>query len=79
MNKTHHSQRNSNLEILRIIAIIFIISFHLARHGFDGVDFLLSNPNSYFLYFLGILGKIGVDIFILISAYFMIKSKFTCR
>ena len=79
MNKTHHNQRNSNLEILRIVAMIFIISFHLARHGFDGVDFLLSNPNSYFLYFFGILGKIGVDIFILISAYFMIKNKFTFR
>ena len=79
MAEAHHNQRNSNLEILRIIAMIFIISFHLARHGFDGVDFLLSNPNSYFLYFLAILGKFGVDIFILISAYFMIKSRFTFR
>lgn len=79
MNKTCQSTRNSNLEILRIIAMIFIIAFHLSRHGFDGIDFILSNPNSYFLYFLGMLGRIGVDIFILISAYFMIKSKFTFR
>ena len=79
MNKTINNPRNSNLEILRIIAMIFIVSFHLARHGFDGVIFALSNPNSYFLYFFAILGKIGVDIFIIISAYFMVKSKFTFR
>lgn len=79
MNKTINNPRNSNLEILRIIAMLFIVSFHLARHGFDGVVFALSNPNSYFLYFLAILGKIGVDIFIIISAYFMVKSKFTFR
>ncbi len=77
--KIYDKPRNSNLEILRIIAMIFIISFHLSRHGFDGVTFALSNPNSYFLYFLGILGKLGVDIFIIISAYFMIKSKFHFR
>lgn len=79
MNKIHQHARNSNLEILRIIAMIFIVAFHLSRHGFDGIDFILSNPNSYFLYFLGIFGRIGVDIFVLISAYFMIKSKFTFR
>ena len=79
MNRTLQDTRNSNLEILRIIAMIFIIAFHLSRHGFDGIDFVLSNPNSYFLYFLGIFGRIGVDIFVLISAYFMIKSRFTFR
>ena len=79
MNVTYQNSRNSNLELLRIIAMIFIIAFHLSRHGFDGVNFALSNPNSYFLYFYGILGRVGVDIFILISAYFMIKSKFTFR
>ena len=79
MNKTYKSQRNSNLELLRILAMIFIVVFHLARHGFDGVPFPLSNPKSIFLYFFATLGKLGVDIFIIISAYFMIKQKFTFR
>ena len=79
MDKNIEKQRNSNLEILRIIAMIFIISFHLTRHGFDGVDFVISNYNNIFLYFFGTLGKLGVDIFILISAYFMVKNKFTFR
>ena len=73
------NKRNSNLEILRIIAMIFIIAFHLSRHGFESVPFVVSNPNNIFLYFFGTLGKLGVDVFILISAYFMIKSKFTFR
>lgn len=79
MNTSHKNQRNSNLELLRILAMIFIVVFHLARHGFDGVPFLLSNPNSTFLYFFGTLGKLGVDIFIIISAYFMVKQRFTIR
>lgn len=79
MNITHKNQRNSNLEILRILAMTFIVIFHLVRHGFDGVPFALSNPNSIFLYFFATLGKLGVDIFIIISAYFMIKQKFTFR
>ena len=72
-------ERNSNLEILRIIAMIFIIAHHFAVHGMGDVNFIASNSNNYVIYFLGILGKIGVNIFVLISAYFMIDSKFTFR
>ena len=59
--------------------MIFIIAHHFAVHGMNGVNFVASNPNNYLIYFSGILGKIGVNIFILISAYFMIDSKFTFR
>ena len=71
--------RNSNLEILRIIAMFFIIAHHFAVHGMGNVDFVASNLNNYIIFFCGILGKIGVVVFILISAYFMINSKFTLR
>ena len=73
------NQRNSNLEILRIIAMFFIIAHHFAVHGMGNVDFVASNMNNYIIFFSGILGKIGVVLFILISAYFMINSKFTLR
>ena len=72
-------QRNSNLEILRIIAMIFIIAHHFAMHGMNGVNLISANPNNYLIYFSGILGKIGVNLFVLISAYFMIDSNFTFR
>ena len=78
MNKTK-VQRNSNLEILRIIAMLFIIAHHFSVHGFGDVNFAISNANNYVIYFFGILGKIGVDVFIIISAYFMIDSKFNLK
>ena len=75
----NRNQRNSNLEILRIIAMFFIIAHHFAVHGMGNIDFVASNPNNYIIFFCGILGKIGVVVFVLISAYFMINSKFTLR
>lgn len=73
------NKRNSNLEILRIIAMFFIILHHFAVHGMSHVDFVASNLNTYLIFFCGILGKMGVVVFILISAYFMVNSKFTLR
>ncbi len=71
--------RNSAFEILRIIAILFIIAHHFAVHG--GFDFSsLSNSglvvfNHIYIDGLAQLGKIGVNIFILISAFFLSDSK----
>ena len=39
------SQRNTNLEILRIISMFLIISHHFAVHGMKGLEFIASNPN----------------------------------
>lgn len=66
--------RNSNLEILRIISIIMIIAHHYAFHGFDEVAYSF-NKNVLEILYSG--GKLGVDIFVLISGYYMINSKFT--
>lgn len=73
------NKRNSNLEVLRIIAMLFIICHHFAVHGMKDFNLVASNPNTYVIYLLGILGKIGVVVFLLISSYFMINSKFTFR
>ena len=65
-------QRQSNFEFLRILAIIMIIFHHIAVHG------NFSNPDvtSYlFIVLMQMGGKIGVNIFILISGYFLIKSE----
>ena len=76
---TTRSERNSNLELLRIIVMFLIITHHWAVHGFDYTTFVLSNPNTFFIYFLTIFGKFGVDVFILISSYFMINHQFTFK
>ena len=66
--------RNSNLELLRIISIIMIIAHHYAVHGFGEVAYSF---NKNVLEILHSGGKLGVDIFVLISGYYMINSKFT--
>ena len=73
------NQRNSNLEILRILSMVFIVSCHFASCKFEDYSLLISNPNNYLIYFLDLFGKVGVNVFILISAYFMINSKFTLK
>lgn len=71
-------KRISNIELLRIIAMIMIIMHHFALHGCSqlqrGYTF---NTVVIDVFILG--GKVGVDLFILISGYFMVDSKITMR
>lgn len=76
INTEYSNQRKSNLELLRIISMIFIISHHYVVHGnFELAQYSLSY-NKLFALFLIIGGKIGVNIFILISGYFLVSSEF---
>lgn len=70
-------QRDIGPEWLRIIAMIMIVLSHIATHGnivFDSVCF-----NSVFLSVLTMGGKTGVNIFILITGYYSVRSKPTVR
>lgn len=66
--------RNSNLELLRILAMICIVAHHLGYWG--GFDFATDSLslNRIWVQFIQIGGKIGVVIFIYISGYFLIKA-----
>lgn len=70
--------RESNLEFLRIISMIMIVAHHFALHGFQFHELELTS-NKIILDFLVIGGKIGVNIFILISSYFLIDGKFNLK
>ena len=72
------SERDSKLELLRIVAMMLIVSHHYALHGFEfrNLDF---NLNKLLLDFLILGGKIGVNLFILISSYYLIDSKITLK
>ena len=70
--KEENNQRQSNFEFLRILAIIMIIFHHIAAHS------NFSSPSeTTFLYivFIRMGGKIGVNIFVLISGYFLINAE----
>jgi len=69
------TERQSNVELLRIIAMLLIISHHFAVHGkFDFADDDLA-LNRFWVQFLTIGGKISVDCYVLITGYFLINSK----
>lgn len=69
--------RQSNFELLRIVAMVMIVFHHFAFHGgfkFDSTT--LSIPRFWFNFII-MGGKTGVNIFVLISGYFLIQSKST--
>lgn len=65
--------RNSNFELLRVLAILMIISLHCFRHSADGRVFASHLTFNKFVFILiGSWGLVGVDIFIFISSWFLL-------
>lgn len=67
--------RSSNLELLRIVAMILIIAHHLAF--FSNLDYFAMPRINQFISILFLYGgKLGVNLYVLISGYFLVNSKF---
>ena len=74
-DRQHAGNRLSNLELLRIIAMVMIVFHHFACHsGFAWDKSTVTIPHLW-RNFIVMGGKIGVDIFVLISGYFLIKDE----
>ncbi len=67
------AQRQSNIELLRIFAMLIIIAHHLSLHAKFGFSSDTMPLNRLWMQFLRIGGKLGVDIFVLITGWFMIE------
>ena len=66
--------RNTSIELLRIISMIMIMFHHLAYHGnFEWNFNEVTLPHLWYDFIL-MGGKVGVDIFVLISGYFLIEN-----
>lgn len=65
-------ERESNIEILRCLAIVFVLILHYNAESVGGGFQYVSKGtlNYYLLYFLEALSICAVDIFIVISGYF---------
>lgn len=68
-----NSRRQSNFELLRILAILFIISFHYVYKGGFNYDSL--SVNKMIINVFTMVGEVGVNLFVLITGYFLIQSK----
>lgn len=74
-NTVRTEKRNSSIELLRIIAMVMIMFHHFAYYS--GFEYNLSSISTPYLWYNFIImgGKIGVNIFVLISGYFLIDDK----
>ena len=77
----HSVKRQSNIELLRIVGMLLIISHHyIVNSGIMETLSLQDHPAKFtFLTMWGMWGKTGINIFILISGYFMCTSSLTIR
>ena len=71
-NSLLQSSRKSNIELLRIIAMIMIIAHHIALHSHFRFPVNSISVNRLWIQFIQMGGKIGVNIFVLISGYFLV-------
>lgn len=69
--------RQSNFELLRIIAMFMIILHHLSYHG--KIVNQPAGPVKFAAQFYLIGGALGVTLFMLISSYFLIDTKFSVK
>ena len=74
-------QRNTNLELFRIISMLFIVAHHYVVNS-GMMEQMSANPfaiNSLFFYVFGAWGKTGINCFVMITGYFMCKSHITVK
>lgn len=70
-----NAMRSSNIELLRIIAMFMVVLGHYyVKGGFP--DDSLMTTSKLVMQFLGSWSKIAVDIFVIISGYFLVTQKF---
>lgn len=67
--------RNSSIELLRIISMLFIVCSHFCVHGGFHAENMSFSVNKLILQ-NGSLGNLGVVIFVMISGYFLSQSSF---
>lgn len=68
--------RQYNIELLRLLAMLSIVMLHMMMHG-NVITFVkMENPNFYVSWSLLAPGMYGIDVFLLISGYFMVEQKF---
>ena len=84
LKKDTQVKRNSNIEILRILCMFLIVLHHVVVHGLAYGNGTLNSTasitiNQFIIKLMSMGGKMGVDLFVLISGYFLVNSKFKLK
>ena len=78
---TAQKQRQSNIELFRIITMLLIVAHHYVVNS-GLMELIGSQPfcaKSLFYYVFGAWGKAGINGFVLITGYFMCRSEISVR
>jgi len=70
-------ERNSNLELMRVLAIVLIVMHHYICYSGFTIPATMRDRlviSGFFAF-----GKMGVDFFVVISGYYMVESRYTLR
>ena len=67
-------KRNSNIELLRIVCILFVIALHYNNTWIGGAINYVTGFNSVLLHFIESAAICAVNCFVLITGYFMVFS-----
>lgn len=73
-NEKNSNIRDSSIELLRIIAMIMIVFHHFAIHGGFAWESSSISLTRLWYNFIIMGGKIGVDVFVIISGYYLINN-----
>ena len=71
--------RLGNIELLRILSMLLIVCNHFEGHALAIQGFEWDSPNLYSNWLIRGIGYIGVNLYVLISAYFLCKSTFKTK
>lgn len=74
-------KREPNFEVMRTVAMFFIVVYHCLTHSVgDGYGFSVSNPttlsNLLFSDFLLVFSSIAVNLYVMVSGYFLVDLSF---
>lgn len=67
-------ERNANIDLLRIIAMLMIVAHHYTSFGFFDEE-LYASRNKLFVDLIGNWGHVGVDAFAMIAGYYMVGAR----
>lgn len=75
------TRRDANLELYRIILMLFIIAHHYVVNSgvIEVMRMETVSAKSLFLYFFGAWGKTGINCFVLITGYYMCQSNVSIK
>lgn len=70
-------ERQANVELLRIIAMVMVVTAHLVNHGNMITKAQPGSPSYYIVWTLFGVSFTCINIYLLISSYFLIEAKFS--